>query len=117
MAQRTLDHLLTRRTSQLPLLVVPDMTPGPVSERSNLCVDLGKFGNEGMVDINSGGQMADEVLEELLAGAAGRSFENSTQPRNIVAGHQLWRTDPPIVFLRRPPAPRGVRPRSGVRLG
>jgi hypothetical protein len=91
MAQRAVHHLLARGARQLPLQVVVDMIPGPVSERSYPCIDLGKFGDEGMVDIDGCGEVADQVLEELLTGAAGRSFDNGTQGGNIVAGHQLWR--------------------------
>jgi hypothetical protein len=70
------------------------MIPGPVSERSGPRVDVGKFGNEGIVGIDGLGQVAHQVLEEFLAGALGRSFDNAAERGNVVAGQRLWRTAP-----------------------
>src|SRR5260370_42599943 len=78
---------------------LPRSPPG--SERSLTGVDLGKFGHEGVVDIDGRRQVADEVLEELLAGAAGRSFDNGAEGGNVAAGHQLWRTAPRSACLPR----------------
>ena len=40
---------------------------------------LGEFGGHGIVDVDGQGEMADERAEELLASAAGRSFDHRTQ--------------------------------------
>src|SRR5712692_11898071 len=90
-AHRAQHHLLAWSTGQFPLQVVMDMISGPVSERAYSRVDLGELGDEGMVDIDGRGKAANQVLEEFLAGALGRSFDNGAEGGKVVAGHRLRR--------------------------
>jgi hypothetical protein len=46
------------------------------------------------VGIGGRGQVADQILEELLAGALGRSFDSGAGRADVVVGHHLWRTAP-----------------------
>jgi hypothetical protein len=54
-----------------------DMIAGPICERPHPRIDLGKFGNEGIVGINGRSQVADQVLKELLAGALSDSLDEA----------------------------------------
>ena len=45
---------------------------------------LGEFGDDGVVHVSSFRQMADQRLEELLAGAAGRAFDYGLERPQVV---------------------------------
>src|SRR5262245_37398067 len=83
-AEPAAHDFLTRGAGQIKLDVVTNPIPCPEGEGAGLELVLDELGDEGVVHVEGRGEMADQGLEELLAGAAGSPFDDRAEGGDVI---------------------------------
>ena len=78
MAQIPLDNVLTGRASQVPFLVVENLSVTPVGDRAHPRVRAGELRDERVFRVDCRREMLDEMSEELDSRELSRSFDDRT---------------------------------------
>src|SRR5271154_5415505 len=83
-AQPAEHHIFTWGAGEVVLEVLLNLTVRPTGEGTDARADAGELGDGGEGHADGRGQMPHQVLEKLLARAAGGSLDNGTEDIEVV---------------------------------
>ena len=113
LAQPATHDILTRGAGEVILDILLDLSPRPEGERADARVHAGELGDGGEGHADSRGQMAHQVLKELLARAAGGPLDDGPEDIEVVVDRGRRRSIPTGGSGACPEGVRNVGPGEG----